>query len=107
MHKVGTCTYLYSAQCIVYLSSHCPTPHAQLWPVQSGSRVAVFQVGKDCQLLYSPHGTFTFNLDEEGGAVSKERKAIHNERGIRETVLLLCPDGQLVTFGVPFPLLTR
>ncbi|XP_064392664.1 rab3 GTPase-activating protein non-catalytic subunit-like isoform X2 [Halichondria panicea] len=79
----------------------------ELWPVQSGSRVAVFQVGKDCQLLYSPHGTFTFNLDEEGGAVSKERKAIHNERGIRETVLLLCPDGQLVTFGVPFPLLTR
>ncbi len=67
----------------------------------------MFQVGKDCQLLYSPYGTFTFDLDEEGYVVSDERKAINNEKGIRETVLLLCPDGQLVTFNVPFPMLTR
>ena len=72
--------------------------------MQEGSRVAVFQVGKGCRLLYSPHGLFTFDPNEDEGRIQQDVGVV---KGIRETVLLLCPDGQLVTFSVPFPVLTR
>jgi len=71
---------------------------AQLWPVLSGSRVGGFQVGENCQLLYSPHETFTFDLSDKSPA---------SGRGSYHTPVLLCPDGSLVTFTVPFPMLTR
>ena len=71
---------------------------SQLWPVQHGSRVAVFQVGKGCRLLYSPHSMF--------GSEQQLRQTT-TPAGMADAAFLLCPNGQLITISVPYPALVR
>lgn len=90
---------------------------AQLWPVQSGSRVAAIPIGKGCHLLYAPHGPFTAisplspsSPSEAGGRLSQgDVLAGEKERlpRVRDTVLVLSPDGKISTVAIPFPSLVR
>lgn len=94
-------TALRKAQCLCIYAARRGI--VELWPAHAGRRIAAFQVGKGCRLLYSPHGVFS--LDHSGakrGPPSKLRAT-----GIRDTTLLLCPNGQVITFSVPFPALAR
>ena len=56
------------------------------------------------RLLYSPHGVFASDLDLKllEGAGGRRRS-----RGLKGVAVLLCPNGQMVTFSVPFPTLAR
>ena len=137
----------------------------QLWPVQHGSRVAAFQVGKGCRyvcvcilwytvmyavhrsasslvrfviegrsswhsshsilldiimqlntnlcgisvfvfscprLLYSPHGVF---VSDSGHKLLEGESG--RKKGLKDTAILLCPNGQVVSFSVPFRALAR
>ena len=102
---------------------------SQLWPVQSGSRVAALPIGKGCRLLYASHGSFitsTPDAQETAGGASRQSQQLSAERGgrggrggelysteqgegarVRDTVLILFPDGKLATVAVPFPALVR
>jgi hypothetical protein len=77
----------------------------ELWPVQNGSRVAVFQVGRGCRLLMAPHGVITASKsDEDSGS---DGEGWSKGCGLRDTAVLLCPNGHLLSFLIPFPTLVR
>jgi len=57
------------------------------------------------RLLYSPHGVFALDSDLKllEGVGGRRRRS----RGLKDVSVLLCPNGQMVTFSVPFPTLAR
>ena len=69
----------------------------KFWPVQSGARVAAFQVGKGCRLFHVPHCLFGEETERIPPPYS----------GLEDRAVLLSPDGRLMTFLVPFPLLLQ
>ena len=98
--------------------------------MQSGSRVAVLPIGKGCRLLYASHGSFITSTPDAqetaAGGASRQSQQLSAERGgrggrggelystewgegarVRDTVLILFPDGKLATVAVPFPALIR
>lgn len=98
--------------------------------MQSGSRVAALPIGKGCRLLYASHGSFITSTPDAqetaGGASRQSQQQLSAERGVRggrggelystesgegarvrDTVLILFPDGKLATVAVPFPALVR
>ena len=85
----------------------------QLWPVQSGSRVAAIPVGKGCRLLYASHGPFTTStpspLSESSGKLEQKLHRSEQERlpRVRDNLLILFPDGSIATVSIPFPALVR
>jgi len=54
------------------------------------------------RLLYSPHGVFVSESDHKLLEGESGRK-----KGLKDTAVLLCPNGQMVSFSVPFPTLAR
>ena len=88
---------------------------SQLWPVQSGSRVAAIPIGKGCRLLYASHGSFTSvpSTSESDASVklpSGVQRLLKDQETlprVRDTLLILFPDGKIATVTVPFPALVR
>ena len=64
-----------------------------------GISVSVFSCPR---LLYSPHGVFVSDSDHKLLEGESGRK-----KGLKDTAVLLCPNGQVVSFSVPFPALAR
>ena len=64
-----------------------------------GINVSVFSCPR---LLYSPHGVFVSDSDHKLLEGESGRK-----KGLKDTAVLLCPNGQVVSFSVPFPALAR
>ncbi|XP_065904739.1 rab3 GTPase-activating protein non-catalytic subunit-like isoform X3 [Dysidea avara] len=62
----------------------------ELWPVQRGPKVASFNTGKGCRLLHTSRVVFN-----------------HSDLLNKATMLLLTPNGQLITVSVPLHLLLR
>ena len=85
--------------------------------MQSGSRVAALPIGKGCRLLYASHGSFITASPDAQETGSANRQQLSAEKGgsieqgkgprVRDTVLILFPDGKLATVAVPFPALVR
>lgn len=71
---------------------------SQFWPVENGERVAVFSMEKNCRLLHSYRSIF-----------GKEEiiKKAQSFTPFADKALLLCPDGKLLTFEIPFPSLIK
>ena len=72
--------------------------------IQSNANLysTIYFISSCPRLLYSPHGVFVSDSDHklvegEGG----------RKKGLKDTAVLLCPNGQMVSFSVPFPALAR
>ena len=84
-------------------------PFSKLEKVAGGCRThiivkPVFQCCALCRLLMAPHGTISSSKSEEDPG---DREGWGKGCGLRETAVLLCPNGHLLSFLVPFPTLVR
>lgn len=85
---------------------HCAHHDLQLWPAVYSRRVGAFHVGKGCRLLYSHEGIFaTPELLTDKASTTLLEKA--KTQGVQNTTIILTPEGNLITFSVPFPCLLR
>ena len=82
--------------------------------------MAALPIGKGCRLLYASHGSFITSTPDSQESSGPNRQQLSAERGgelysteqgkgprVRDTVLILFPDGKLATVAVPFPALVR
>ena len=67
--------------------------------------MAAIPIGKGCRLLYASHGSFVGSSDSEmSGKLHSDQRKVPR---VRDTVLLLFPDGKVTTVSIPFPALVR